>query len=280
MRGVSRLLHFSVQASCSRKDVAEPRPCGPTGGVQGRPQTQTSSAITPQPSAAKQPSSRGATLREDFVLRPGRRPQNSDFLGPWAVALCAEASDSQGMSGAVVAMIRCPGLAEKAQQSPLTFLRSFPSSTSQLGQAGIQVGDRLVSVNGKRLQASTRIFPIPALKRPTQLNPAALIVVKPYPISSTGLPRCEDVADCVSMGVVANVEVPTAGRGSWKGRAFCRISPVAGGAGLHVQDWKDHLRGDGFYETLGPKVPCACTGPASLLCTRRNGLHPGKRQGQ
>ncbi|CAE7797068.1 Fubp1 [Symbiodinium sp. CCMP2456] len=66
----------------------------------------------------------GATLREDFVLRPGLR-----------------------QSGAVVAMIRCPGLAEKA---------------------GIQVGDRLVSVNGKRLQ---------------------------------------DVADCVSMGVVANVEV-------------------------------------------------------------------------
>eukprot|EP00439_Symbiodinium_sp_Y106_P057819 s2200_g8.t1 len=68
-----------------------------------------------------------ATLREDFVLRLGLR-----------------------QSGAVVAMIRCPGLAEKA---------------------GIQVGDRLVSVNGKRLQ---------------------------------------DVADCVSMGVVTNVELPAA----------------------------------------------------------------------
>ncbi|CAE7841997.1 Fubp1 [Symbiodinium microadriaticum] len=67
------------------------------------------------------------TLREDFVLRPGLR-----------------------QSGAVVAMVRCPGLAEKA---------------------GIQVGDRLVSVNGKRLQ---------------------------------------DVADCVSMGVVTDVELPAA----------------------------------------------------------------------
>ena len=46
------------------------------------------------------------------------------------------------------------------------------------------------------------------------------------------------------MGVVTNVEVPTARSSSWKGLVSKPCAPVAGCAGLHVQAWKDQLRGD------------------------------------